>query len=1021
MGRIAVRTTLGCLMLASSIVPAARGQSYTISTVAGGGVPSNVQGKSASFGWAEPRFLTADPAGNVYFVDQNAILRWDAASGLVTLVAGSAATGYSGDGGPAVSALLNAPQGLAMDSSGALYVADAGNYAIRKIYQGVITTVAGNGAQGTSCANGSALGTGLNLPEGLAVDSSGNLYISEVNLNCVRKVSNGQITTVAGTGTAGFRGDGGPATSALLSSPAGVAVDSSGNLYIAESFNDRIREVAAGTGIITTVAGGSTCGNCYTGIATSVSLSVNGGLAVDSSGNLYISNGYNVSKVSNGSLSIFAGSAIHAGFSGDGGPPSAALLGSPEAIALDAAGHLYIADENNFRIREVSSGTISTIVGNGSVGDNGPATQAQLYSTGFIALDSADNLYIGDPTMSTVRKVAAADGTITTYASTFGEVDGIAVDSAGNLFVADSAADRIWKFSNGSRSVYAGTGQLGYSPNMAAADAKMWGPFGLAADSTGNLYFSDTTQAPGSPADLSTSRPNDSYIDEISNGNLNTIGGDGPGGYNGDGQPGLNTAFNSPAGVAVDKVGNVFVSDAANYRIREISNTGTVTTVAGNGVQGYAGDNGPAADAELNLVRRGYPFINSASGVAVDQAGNIYIADTLNYRVRKVTASTGIITTIAGTGTSGYSGDNGPATSAELSFPRGIAVDAAGNVFVADGLRVRELTPSAATACTYTVSSTSLSSSASGGNVTVNVQTAANCSWTVSGLPSWITISGAASGTGPGSATISVAANTGAVRSATITIAGQAITITQSGAAVGPAIALVVNAESGAPVVAPNTWVEINGSDLAPAGDSRTWAASDFVGGQMPTNLDGVSVTVNGAPAYIYYISPTQVDVLTPPGALPASVGVVLTNGAASSAAFPIAAQAESLSFFVFNGGPYVAATHANGNLIGPATLYSGLSTPATSGETIVIYANGFGPTSMPVTAGAETQSGTLSPLPVVTIGGMAATVTFAGLVAPGEFQFNVVVPAGLTAGDQPITASYAGSSTQSGTLLTIQ
>jgi uncharacterized protein (TIGR03437 family) len=908
-----------------------------------------------------------------------------------------------------------------MDASGALYVADAGNYAVRKISQGIITTVAGNGTRGTTCANGSALGAVLNSPYGLALDSSGNLYVSEYSLNCVGKVSNGQIVTVAGTGTAGFRGDGGAATAALLSNPMGLAVDTAGNLYIVDFFNQRIREVAAATGIITTVAGGSTCGNCYTGSATAVSLSVNGGLAVDSSGSLYISNGYNVSKVSNGILSILAGTANRSGFSGDGGPAAAALLGSPEAIALDAAGNLYIADENNFRIREISMGMISTIVGSDLVGDNGPATQAQLFSTGFIALDSAYNLYIGDSVMAAVRKVSAANGAITTFATKFGEVDGIVVDSTGNVYVADSTADEIWKFSNGSRSVFAGVDRLGYTPGQPAANAEMWGPFGLAMDSAGNFYLSDTTQATGSAADLDNPRPNASYIDKISNGIFDTIGGNGPGGYNGDGQSGLNTAFNSPAGVAVDKAGNVFISDTANYRIREISLSGIVATVAGSGVQGYGGDGGPAVEAKLNLVRSGYPFVTIPSGVAVDQAGNIYFADTLNYRVRKVTASTGIITTIAGTGTSGYSGDYGPATSAQLTYPLGIAVDAAGKVFVADGLRVRVLTPSTATGCTYSVSSKSFSPSTSGGNLTVNVQTTAYCSWAVSGLPSWMAISGGANGTGPGSATISVAANVGAARSASISIAGQAVTINQAGTTVGPAIALVANAESGAAVVAPNTWMEILGSNLAPAGDSRTWAASDFVGGQMPTILDGVSVTVNGVPAYLYYISPTQVNVLTPPGTLPSSVEVVLTNGGASSAAFSVAAQAQSPSFFVFNGGPYVAATHADGTLIGPPALYPGQSTPAAPGETIVIYANGFGATSVPVVAGAETQSGTLSPLPAVTIGGMPAIVTFAGLVEPGEFQLNVVVPAGLPAGDQPITASYAGLRTQSGTLLTIQ
>jgi uncharacterized protein (TIGR03437 family) len=240
-------------------------------------------------------------------------------------------------------------------------------------------------------------------------------------------------------------------------------------------------------------------------------------------------------------------------------------------------------------------------------------------------------------------------------------------------------------------------------------------------------------------------------------------------------------------------------------------------------------------------------------------------------------------------------------------------------------------------------------------------------------------------------------------------------------AAVGPAITLVANAEGEAPLIAPNTWVEIKGTNLAPAGDTRIWGASDFVDDQMPTNLDGVSVTVNGAPAYVYYISPTQVNVLTPPGAFSGPVNVVLTNGT-PSAAFSVQAQAESPSFFVVNGGPYIIATHANGSLIGPSTLYPGYTTPAAAGETIVIYANGFGPTSAPVVPGAETQSGTLSPQPTITINGVAAKVTYAGLSsAPGEFQFNVVVPSPLSSGDQAIVATYSGQTTQSGTLITIQ
>ena len=225
-----------------------------------------------------------------------------------------------------------------------------------------------------------------------------------------------------------------------------------------------------------------------------------------------------------------------------------------------------------------------------------------------------------------------------------------------------------------------------------------------------------------------------------------------------------------------------------------------------------------------------------------------------------------------------------------------------------------------------------------------------------------------------------------------------------------PSISLVVNAEGGSPVIAANTWVSILGTNLAPAGDTRTWRSSDFAGGQMPTELDQVSATVNGKSAYVYYISPTQINILTPPDPLSGPVTVVVNNAGTAGLPFVAQTQAISPSFFVYNGGPYVVATHADNTLVGPASLYPGLSTPAMPGETVVVYANGFGPTSVPVVAGASTQSGTLSPTPAVTIGGLPASVAFAGLISPGLFQFNVVIPANAASGDNAITASYQGS-----------
>ena len=238
---------------------------------------------------------------------------------------------------------------------------------------------------------------------------------------------------------------------------------------------------------------------------------------------------------------------------------------------------------------------------------------------------------------------------------------------------------------------------------------------------------------------------------------------------------------------------------------------------------------------------------------------------------------------------------------------------------------------------------------------------------------------------------------------------------------VPPVVSLVANAEGEVPAIAPNTWVEIKGEGLSLTGDSRIWASPDFLNNQMPTTLDGVSVTVNSKPAYIYYISPTQIDVLTPPDAISGAVPVVVTNGGTVNATFTAHGQAVSPSFFVFNGGPYVVATHASGSLLGPLSLYPGSTTPAKPGETITLYANGFGPTSTPIVSGSVMQSGGLTPQPVIKVGAIAATVQFAGLVSPGLFQFNIVVPPNAPDGAQPLTASFGGFTSQPATLLTIQ
>src|ERR1017187_4406288 len=235
-----------------------------------------------------------------------------------------------------------------------------------------------------------------------------------------------------------------------------------------------------------------------------------------------------------------------------------------------------------------------------------------------------------------------------------------------------------------------------------------------------------------------------------------------------------------------------------------------------------------------------------------------------------------------------------------------------------------------------------------------------------------------------------------------------------------PASTQILNATGEAATISQNTWVEIKGSNLSQT--TRIWGGGDFdpVTGNMPTALDNVSATINGKPAFIYYVSPVQINILTPLDSSTGTVPVQVKTPFGTSSVANVTMQTNSLGFFAFNSDKYAAATHADGTFLGPATLYPGLTTPAKPGETIVLYANGFGLVSTPITPGSSSQSGTLPTLPVVTIGNLPSQVIFAGLVAPGEFQFNVVVPAAAPDGDNALSATYNGFTSHSGVFVTV-
>ena len=339
-------------------------------------------------------------------------------AGIITTIVGSGFYGYAGDGGQAINAEMEAPESIAVDSAGNIYIPDSDVGVVRKVIAstGVIATIAGTGTQGYSGDGGPATSAQLNNPMAVAVDAAGNVYISDQNNNRIRKVdaSTGVITTVAGTGTADYSGDNGAATSAALSSPEGIAFDGAGNLYIADTENSVIRKLTVSTGIITTVAGNHSWGDSGDGgPATSAAFFEPTGVAVDSAGNLYISDGGDsiVREVaaSTGTISTVAGNRS-IGYSGDGGPATSAQLQCPFSIAVDAAGDLYIADYSNSRIRFVTSATgiITTVAGTGVAGysgDGGPATSAELNIPHGVATDTAGNFYIADSGNHVVRVV----------------------------------------------------------------------------------------------------------------------------------------------------------------------------------------------------------------------------------------------------------------------------------------------------------------------------------------------------------------------------------------------------------------------------------------------------------------------------------------------------------------------------------------------------------------------------------------------------------------------------------------
>ena len=718
-------------------------------------------------GISQPRGVAVDAWGNLFVADTgNYRVHKVDTNGIVTVVAGKNSSGYSGDGGLATNATLN-PYSVTVDTNGNLYIADYGNYRIRRVdaISGIITTVAGTNTSGFTGDGGLAVNAKLFWPTAVYADGLGNLLIWDAGNGRIRQIdANGIITTVAGNGSSTYSGDGGPATNAGIGM-GGMTSDAFGNLFIADDSGSRIRKVvtsklpylalnavttniagtydvivvnasgsvtssvvtvsvvfppaftaatadvfvtngspatlmasvsgtapfgyqwyaypatglAGATNATLTYAAAATNQNGYyfcvvtnaygsvTGRVAALTVVVPPGITVQPSNQVVVAgqtavlsvvpsgtgpfsfqwqlSGTNLPHSNGGTnwpsyvpnvITTIAGTGV-AGFGGDGGPATQAALFYPCDVAVGAGGNLFVADEFNNRIRQVdTNGIIQTVAGIGSSGgigsfsgDNSTATSAGINLPTGLAMDSAGNYYIADSWNSRVRKVDT-NGIITTVAGTNG---------AG----------------------YTGNGGL-------AVNAKLNYPANIAMDALGNLFIADSS--------------NNCIRKVDGSGIITTVVGTGVAGYFGDGGLAVNARLSAPTGVALDGQGNLFVADMGNNRIRLVNPAGVISTLAGNGVATFQGDSGSAINASLN----------QPDDILADGFGQVYFSDSANSRIRLIGAN-GIITTVAGSGTGSYSGDFGTATNASLNQPSGLGFDNAGNLMVADrnNKRIRKI------------------------------------------------------------------------------------------------------------------------------------------------------------------------------------------------------------------------------------------------------------------------------------------------------------------------------------------
>ncbi|HET8546410.1 MAG TPA: hypothetical protein VFL57_00320 [Bryobacteraceae bacterium] len=909
-----------------------------ITRVAGGGT-STAEGVRATQALVLPSAIAVGQDGRIYFAEYlTDRVRMIGSDGIVRTIAGTGETASNGDGGPATSAAVDSPSGVAVDTAGNVYIAEYAR--IRKVSAGTISTIAGTGRPGTGGNGGPAVNAPV-VPGSVAVDAAGNVYFTESVFDFVRKITaTGTMMFIAGGGDTGFGGDGGSAQTARLDTPMDVTVDSEGNLFIADFGNGRVRRINTGLGITT-----------------------------------------------------YAGTAH---FQGDGGAASSAVLRAPGHAAYDNAGNLYIADYMNRRIRRVTAGgTIDTFAGNGDYGpkpDGVAATASAVGGVNVLAFDVESNLMFGG--LGSVRRVDRA-GIIGTFAGSsvdfgssgdggtasaarFRTVKGLAWDKDGNLYIADSSSHRIRKVAvNGMVSTFAGSGRADQSGDGGQAIAAgIAEPTSLAFDRAGNLYvLSGGTQV---------RRIN-------SQGVISTILEKGVGvPLDPTARPANTVTITVIDSIAVDSSDTLYFSIPGGVGAW---NEGKVWRVAGGAATGFGGDGGLALGAQFGRIL----------GLSAGPGRTLVVADQDNHRVRVLTAH----------------------EPRQIEITEGNNQTAAAGSRLAVPLAVRVVGAGAIPAPLVPVSFAVISGSATLNSSTVLTDASGRASAT-------LTLGEAA---GPVKVRASVAGLTPVEFSATATAAGGGGTGVPRIAEAG----ITGAALSVPPVrsISANGIVTVWGDNFLAAGTERRLTAADLVDGRIPTNLGGVCVQFGSAMAPVFAVFPNQINVQVPTVAAGSTVEVRVIRNCGTpeevrSAPAIVTAAAAAPEFFTFGSRPAgrvpVAARHADTNMIvGPEGAYGEASAPARPGSVVTVYATGLGLTS-PAFAPGELPTSAASPVGrvEVALGGNVLApedVLYSG-VTPGSaglYQVNIRVPATVTDGEQPIAIRVGAVLSPAGPYLLIR